>query len=241
MDNMTIFNQGRAVPPEAQKTIGAGRLKGMTDINPLWRLAKLTELFGPCGIGWKYIITRREMVSGANDEISCFVDVDLYYRWEGEWSEAIPGTGGSSYVASERNGMYTSDECYKMALTDALSVACKALGIGADVYWAAGRTKYTGNDAPPEKAPDPTPKAPARAPAQKTPTKSPAPAAGKAIRCEDCGNLIQPVTLRDGTIWTAENIARFSAKRFGHTLCPDCQNRVADAEKRLTEQENAGQ
>lgn len=229
MDNMTIYNQGRVVPPEAQKTIGAGRLKGMTDINPLWRLAKLTELFGPCGIGWKYIITRREMVSGANNEISCFVDIDLYYRWEGEWSEAVPGTGGSSYVASERNGMYTSDECYKMALTDALSVACKALGIGADVYWAAGRIKYTGNDAPP-------PKAPAKAPAREA-----SKAASKAFRCEDCGNLIQPVTLRDGTIWTAENIAGYSAKRFGHTLCHDCQKRVADAEKRLTEQENAGQ
>lgn len=228
MDNMTIFNQGRAVPPEAQKIIGAGRLKGMTDVNPLWRISKLTELFGPCGIGWKYIITRREMVGGANNEISCFVDIDLYYRWEGEWSEAVPGTGGSSYVASERNGMYTSDECYKMALTDALSVACKALGIGADVYWAAGRTKYTGNDAP----------------AAKAQAKATAPAAGKAIRCEDCGKLIQPVTLRDGTIWTAENIAGYSAKRFGHTLCADCQKRVADAEKRLAEQEkqeNAGQ
>lgn len=37
----------------------------------------------------------------------------------------------------------TSDECYKMAYTDAISVAAKALGIGADVYWAAGRTKYS--------------------------------------------------------------------------------------------------
>ena len=79
------------------------------------------------------------------------------------------------------------------------------------------------------------------APPAKAPAKAPAPAAGKAIRCEDCGKLIQPVTLRDGTIWTAENIAGYSAKRFGHTLCPDCQKRVADAEKRLTEQENAGQ
>lgn len=79
------------------------------------------------------------------------------------------------------------------------------------------------------------------APPAKTPAKAPAPAAGKAIRCEDCGKLIQPVTLRDGTIWTAENIAGYSAKRFGHTLCPDCQKRVADAEKRLTEQESAGQ
>lgn len=73
------------------------------------------------------------------------------------------------------------------------------------------------------------------------PAKAPAQAAGKAIRCEDCGKLIQPVTLRDGTIWTAENIAGYSAKRFGHTLCADCQKRVNDAEKRLMEQENAGQ
>lgn len=35
-----------------------------------------------------------------------------------------------------------SDECYKMATTDALSVACKNLGIGADVYWKESKTKY---------------------------------------------------------------------------------------------------
>lgn len=47
------------------------------------------------------------------------------------------------FVAKERNGLYTSDECFKMALTDAISVAAKALGIGADVYWQADATKYT--------------------------------------------------------------------------------------------------
>lgn len=60
----------------------------------------------------------------------------------GEWSEAIQGVGGSSFVTNEKNGLYTSDECYKMALTDAISVACKALGIGADVYWDKDSTKY---------------------------------------------------------------------------------------------------
>ena len=37
-------------------------------------------------------------------------------------------------MAKEKSGMYTSDECYKMALTDAMSVACKALGVAADVF-----------------------------------------------------------------------------------------------------------
>ena len=139
---MEYYNKFRQVPKEAQKTIGAGRLKGFTDINPQWRIQALTEMYGACGIGWKYKITDKRIIEGA-DGVSCaFVDIDLFFKHEGEWSEAIPGTGGSSFIASERNGLYTSDECFKMALTDAISVACKALGIGADIYWADGRTKY---------------------------------------------------------------------------------------------------
>ena len=34
MGNLDLWNKVKAVPPEAQKTIGGGRLRGMTDINP---------------------------------------------------------------------------------------------------------------------------------------------------------------------------------------------------------------
>lgn len=142
MDNMKIYNSVAEVPKEAQKTIGAGRLKGMTDINPMWRIRKLTETFGVVGFGWKYVITDKRIIEGADGVVCAFVDVDLFVKIDGEWSEAIQGTGGSQLVAVERNGKYTSDECFKMALTDALSVACKALGIGANVYWSTGGTKY---------------------------------------------------------------------------------------------------
>ena len=142
MDNMEIFNSVRTVPESAKKQINGGRLNGFTDINPMWRIQCLTERFGPCGIGWKYTIEREWMERGANDEVSAFMDIMLYYKQNGEWSDGIPGTGGSSFIAKERNGLYTSDECYKMALTDAIGVAAKALGMGADVYWAAGRSKY---------------------------------------------------------------------------------------------------
>ena len=139
---LKIYNAVRQVPENAKKPIKGGRLSGMTDINPMWRIKTLTEQFGVCGIGWKYVITDKRLEQGANGEIAAFVDIDLYVKVDGEWSEAIPGTGGSSFVAKERNGMYTSDECFKMALTDALSVACKALGFAADVYWDKDRTKY---------------------------------------------------------------------------------------------------
>jgi hypothetical protein len=143
MDNLKLYNEVRTVPQTALREIQAGRLKGKSDINPMWRLKTLTEQFGPCGIGWKYVITKQWLEQGAGGEIGAFVNIDLYVKYNEQWSEAIPGTGGSMFVANERNGPYTSDECYKMALTDAISVACKALGFGADVYWNADKTKYS--------------------------------------------------------------------------------------------------
>ena len=142
MDNLLIYNNSRIVPKAAQKEIMAGRLKGKTDINPMWRIKALTEQFGPCGIGWKYAITRQWLENGGKDEKSAFVNIDLFIKVDGQWSDAIPGTGGSCFVANEKNGLYTSDECFKMALTDAISVSCKALGFGADIYWDKDSTKY---------------------------------------------------------------------------------------------------
>lgn len=143
MENMELYEKVRSVPNEALKPIQGGRLKGMSDINPMWRIKLLTELFGICGIGWKIEVVDRRLEKGGSDEIACFVDINLYVKSDGEWSEAIPGMGGSSFVAKEKSGLYTSDECFKMAYTDAISVACKSLGFAADVYFASDRTKYT--------------------------------------------------------------------------------------------------
>lgn len=143
MENTFIYEKAKTVPDNAKKQIKGGRLSGMTDINPMWRIKILTELFGPCGIGWYYIPAKKWMeIHG--DETAAFVDIELYVKVEGEWSKPIYGTGGSSFATKEKNGVYVSDECYKMATTDAISVACKQLGIGADVYWDADRTKYDG-------------------------------------------------------------------------------------------------
>lgn len=141
MDNLSVYEQSREVPENAKKTIGAGRTKGFTDINPMWRIKKLTELFGPCGIGWYYIPTK-QWIEAVDKEICAFVNIELFVKHGGDWSKPIFGTGGSKLSTVERSGVYVSDECYKMATTDAISVACKQLGIGADVYWEKDKTKY---------------------------------------------------------------------------------------------------
>ena len=140
--NMLLYNKFMNTPKEAQKTIKGGRLNGFTDINPMWRFKMLTEAFGPCGIGWKYEITDQRIIPGPDGKSAAFVDILLYYKQDGQWSEGIPGIGGSAFVAKESGGLHMSDECFKMALTDAIGTACKALGMSADIYFSNDRTKY---------------------------------------------------------------------------------------------------
>lgn len=203
MDNLTIYNEVRNVPDSAKRRIEAGRLKGKTDINPMWRIKALTEKFGPCGFGWKYVITDKRLEQGANGEVAAFLDIDLFVKADGVWSDAIPGTGGSAFVAKEQKGPYTSDECFKMALTDAISVACKALGFGADVYWEADRSKY-----------------------DKPESKQEAP-----VLCECCGLPIKAVKCGD-RVYPTNEIVENAVKKYGKRLCWGCMktknNHAAD-------------
>lgn len=134
--NLRFYNKGRELPADAIKPIVSGRLKGKSDVNPMWRMKRMTEIFGPIGFGWKYVIDK-QWTETYGTETKCFCNVLLYVRdpETKEWSEPIPGCGGSSIVTLERNGAYVNDEGYKMALTDALSIAMKPLGIGANIWY----------------------------------------------------------------------------------------------------------
>ena len=171
-DNLRYYELLRKVPDYALKQIGAGRLKGMSDINPVYRIKAMTEAFGPCGIGWKYVITK-QWLETYGQEGKAFCNIDLFIKVDGEWSDAIPGTGGSSLVAMERSGAYVSDEAYKMALTDALSVAMKSLGVAADVYYSKDKvgqfdTKYEQQSYVAQQPVQPQVQQPVQQPAQQT-------------------------------------------------------------------------
>lgn len=132
--NLKAWHEMNRPPSSALKRIGGGRLKGMTDINPQWRYKALTAQFGMCGFGWKYTVDDKWIVQGHGDEQVAFADISLYVKVGDEWSDPIPGHGGSKFVAKEASGPYNNDEAFKMAITDALSTALKMIGVAADIY-----------------------------------------------------------------------------------------------------------
>jgi hypothetical protein len=197
--NLDIYNAVRKVPDEAKKTIGGGRLKGMTDINPMWRIKTLTEQFGACGIGWKVSDVQYWPFHGANGEVVACCRLSLQIKVDGAWSDGIEGIGGSMFVAKERDGLYTSDEAYKMAYTDALSVACKMLGVGADVYWQAG-TKYT-----------------QETPRDAEPTET-------RPCCADCGGIIAGTEKTPVSVIVGKTL-----DKYGRALCLHCAKKAKEA------------
>lgn len=219
MDNLKYYNMGRSVPDSALKPIAAGRLKGMSDINPMWRIKMLTKMFGPAGVGWWYEITDKRLEHDPiSKQTAAFVDIKLYYvdPETGVESHGIPGTGGASFVAQERNGAYMSDECFKMSLTDAISVAAKALGIGADIYFSRDETKY--NDKPKVE--------------KKPPVEQPAkPKEDLVYRCEKCNHPLTIYFGADGKPISLRKWSEGTKKKFGKVLCDKCVEAEKNADQ----------
>jgi len=134
MSNLETWKKLSNPPKDALKQIQAGRLKNKTDINPQWRYEAMTEVFGVCGVGWKFEIESTWIDEGPDGQKVQNVKVLLYIKEGKEWSSAIPGMGGSMLVAKESAGLRTNDEAVKMATTDALSTSMKMLGVASAIY-----------------------------------------------------------------------------------------------------------
>ena len=158
-NNMEFYEKFRSVPKEACKEIKGGKLNGFTDINPMWRIKMLTDTFGACGFGW-YIESEEHWTETVGNETGAFCKVAMRVKVGDQWSQPIIGIGGSK-LAGKGKGDGLDDEAFKMAYTDAISIACKNLGMAADIYYAKDRTKYTTYESP----------APASAPAPAKPAK----------------------------------------------------------------------
>lgn len=161
--NVRFYHRFMTTPKDAQRSFNNGRFSG-TDINPMWRIKVLTEVFGPSGFGWwtqnvKYEFMEADVtpppqkpgdVVTPQKETSVFCELELIVKdpETGEVSQPIYGVGGNTYIQWGKYGPRASDEAKKMAYTDALSIACKSLGIGHDIWYSNDRTKYTMNEAP---------------------------------------------------------------------------------------------
>ncbi len=121
----------RTDPQYTKEFRRSGGFKG-DQIDPTWRMQRMTEVFGPVGKGWGY-----EQVEWTIAERMIFICVRVWYRDPETGEQCWTGVqwGGTELMAKNRDGTERSnDESFKMSITDGVGKCLVQLGLGADIY-----------------------------------------------------------------------------------------------------------
>jgi hypothetical protein len=140
-NNLRLWNVLSKTDPQATKGFKrAGGFSG-TAIKPIWITQRLTELFGPAGVGWGTGEPQFTTVVGQDGEVLVYCTVVGWYREasaEAGKVAQVYGVGGDKAVAwvgrDNQRRMVTDDEAFKKAFTDAIGNAFKFVGVAADVH-----------------------------------------------------------------------------------------------------------
>lgn len=134
-NNTRLWDElGRTDPSQTKGFKRAGGFTG-TAIKPMWSFRRMTEQFGPCGLGWGVNEPSFQVVPGCDGEVLVYCTVSVWYT-EGE-SKPVGetfGVGGDKVVVKQTSGLRSDDEAFKKAYTDAIGNALKLIGVGADVH-----------------------------------------------------------------------------------------------------------
>jgi len=150
-------------PPESLKP-DMSRGFELTSIKAAYVIERLNDVFGPCGVGWRYVHAPFENVVMADQRTEILTEVALQYRvsedeqrgcspveWRDQWhldhdrsrvwSEPLYAVGG--HCLGQGSVPYT--DARKSAVTNGLTKASSMLGIGHEVFKGLVRAG-TGSD-----------------------------------------------------------------------------------------------
>ena len=143
MDNLSIWESVEKTDPSFTKKFSVGGYYG-TSISGQYVYMRLTEVFGPVGIGWGYEIVQERYDEGAPfvfNEIQMVqkthtIHLRLWYVLVGNPKAFIDGFGHTPYLYSSGKGtaVTVDQEAPKKSLTDAIKKCASMLGIGADIF-----------------------------------------------------------------------------------------------------------
>lgn len=121
---------GKTDPKHTKGFKRAGGFSG-TAIKPIYSYRRMTEEYGPCGIGWGVGQPTFQTVAAPEGEVLVYCTVSI---WHGNRENLVFGVGGDKAVGKNKYGIVTDDEAFKKSFTDAVTNALKLIGVGADVH-----------------------------------------------------------------------------------------------------------
>ncbi len=121
------------------KKVAFGSRK-FTSIDPQYQIMKMTEKFGPVGVGWGYNVEYD--YPSTNDVVLIVAKVSIWTTLP----ENIFGPIAGSKTFWHKDMKRPAEDAGKMALTDALTKGLSHLGCDADVFLGKHDNKYNADD-----------------------------------------------------------------------------------------------
>lgn len=171
-ENKALWKRVCMTDPKAVKPITGKQYSGNSP-KPYWIVERLTDEFGPCGIGWGFKIL--------NERIERFSDTDTLHIAVVQFWYVLDGKHGELEQIGQTKASYTSgagkfildEDAPKKSVTDALIKCASYLGFAGDIFsgrWddskyvaEAGKEwesrKREADDSVPKPTPKATPKA----------------------------------------------------------------------------------
>jgi len=132
-DNKALWKRAFTTDPKAVKPITGKQYAGNSP-KPYWIVERMTDEFGPCGIGWGFTILSERMERLAEGEVLHVALVRLWYVFDGKRGEFEQiGQTRAVYVKKDKSLMIDED-APKKSVTDALVKCASYLGFAGDIF-----------------------------------------------------------------------------------------------------------
>ena len=132
-DNKALWQRVCVTDPKAVKPITGKQYSGNSP-KPYWIVERLTDEFGPCGIGWGFTILNERFERFSDTDTLHVAVVRLWYMLgdkRGEFEQI--GQTKATYTTSK--GAFLLDEdAPKKSVTDALVKCASYLGFAGDIF-----------------------------------------------------------------------------------------------------------
>ncbi len=133
MTNKDLWNRVCTTDPKAVKPITGKQYQGNSP-KPYWVVERLTEEFGPCGIGWGFTIKSERMERLGPDDVLHVAVVNFWYMLGDKRGEVEQiGQTKATYMSS-KDKLVVDEDAPKKSVTDALVKCASYIGFAGDIF-----------------------------------------------------------------------------------------------------------
>lgn len=132
-ENKTLWQRAFTTDPRAVKPITGKQYKGNSP-KPYWIVERLTDEFGPCGIGWGFTILSERMERLTEHDVLHVAVVRMWYEFNGKRGEFEQIGQTKATYKTKDGGTMVDEDAPKKSVTDALIKCASYLGFAGDIF-----------------------------------------------------------------------------------------------------------